>query len=325
MYDLKFIAKKINATIYQGDPSFSVSQVGDLSKVNSRSIVFINSKKFTENINFSTFGACLSSEDCLPNIKNCKNILLSKNPYHSFALLTNLFDNETSKEVDSMYRKVGHYYVGSGSVVSDLSKISKNVVIGCNCVIEDGVVIRENSTIDHNVTIYKNTAIGSNCKISSGTVIGSQGFGFSIDKDKNWHHISHLGSVVIGDSVNIGSNCSIDRGTLVTTTISNGVIIDNNVHIAHNVCIGEKTAIAGKAAIAGSTIIGKRCQIGGMSGIFGHLKITDDVIITPKSNIYRNINKPGTYSSLFPQLESSKWKKINILVSKIDKILSLKK
>jgi len=180
-------------------------------------------------------------------------------------------------------------------------------------------LIGDNSIIENNVVIYRNSKIGKNTFISSGVIIGSEGFGFAKQGSK-WIQISHLGKVVIGNDVSIGANSCIDRGTIEDTVISDNVIIDNSVHIAHNVFIGERTAIAAKVGIAGSSIIGADCQIGGMTGIFGHLKITDNVILSPKSNVYRDVKKPGTYSSIFPLIDHFNWKKISILISKLDKI-----
>ena len=65
-----------------------------------------------------------------------------------------------------------------------------------------------------------------------------------------------------------------------TPCIDDGVKLDNQIQIGHNVRIGAHTAMAACVGISGSTSIGKRCMIGGMVGIVGHLTICDDVAIT---------------------------------------------
>ena len=107
--------------------------------------------------------------------------------------------------------------------------------------------------------------------------MGSDGFGFAKSNGK-YVKIHQLGGLLIGNDVEVGAACCVDRGAIDNTVISNGVKLDNNIHIAHNVIIGENSAIAASCAIAGSTIIGKNFQMGGLSGVIGHLKICDDAV-----------------------------------------------
>jgi UDP-3-O-[3-hydroxymyristoyl] glucosamine N-acyltransferase len=67
--------------------------------------------------------------------------------------------------------------------------------------------------------------------------------------------------------------------------------------------------MAAMTGVSGSTVIGKRCMFAGQTGIVGHLSICDDVIVTGKTMISKNIDKPGTYSSGFPAEESGTWKR----------------
>jgi len=313
---IKSLLKILDADLHKGDFDFFVCSIKTSVQDNSDSIAFIDNKNITkESIKFKA-KSCITSSTFVDDLDHFQNILVSKNPRLSFARLTGLFSSNLSKKVDIK--------VAQNSFVDSGAELGKNVCIGNYCTIEKNVSIGDNTTIGHNVTIYSGSRIGSNVSISSGVIIGSQGFGFARD-DNYWVHIHHLGGVIIGDYSHIGSNTCIDRGTLDNTVIGNNVIIDNSVHIAHNVNIGHNTAIAAKVGVAGSTSIGKRCQIGGMVGIFGHLKICDNVVVTPKSNVYRSINSPGHYTSLFPILPHSLWKKVSILLAKLDKIRNLLK
>jgi len=315
---LQEVVSNINAKLFKGDMNFYISSIESSQNNFENTILYLRDKKYLKNIDKSKSKTCLVSIELIDFASNFDNIIVSENPSLSFALLTKLFKkNEVDLSLNKDFSNT--LSIGTGSQISENVKFGKNVSIGCNCVIEDGVLIGDNSIIENNVVIYRNSKIGNNTFISSGVIIGSEGFGFAKQGSK-WIQISHLGKVVIGNDVSIGANSCIDRGTIEDTVISDNVIIDNSVHIAHNVFIGERTAIAAKVGIAGSSIIGADCQIGGMTGIFGHLKITDNVILSPKSNVYRDVKKPGTYSSIFPLIDHFNWKKISILISKLDKI-----
>jgi len=321
-FTLGEVCLKIDAKIRKGNESYQVNSLKDIQNASKDSIVVFIDKKYLNLLKNTIANTCLTSEENVSLCSSFENIIISEDPQLSFALLTNIFYPRKLNFPGEKSKKFNNSpVIGIGSKIATNVMFGSNVSIGCNCTIEENVVIGDDTIIDHNCIVYSSTKVGSNCHISSGVVIGSQGFGF-VNYQKEWLQVKHIGDVEIGDNVYIGSNSTIDRGTLSNTVIHDKVIIDNLVHIAHNVSIGTGTAIAAKVGIAGSTKVGKRCMIGGMVGIFGHLNITDDVVITPKSNVYRDIKKPGRYSSLFPLIEHSLWKKISILITKLDKILN---
>ena len=308
------IAKIINARL-EGNPDLEISSLGSGNETKAKSIIFISSKKLIP-VNFSDYGAILTSEKLKKEFPNC-NILISSNPRLSFAELSKIFSDYPC-------------FIGLKSI-TPIKKITtgNNVSIGLNCffghnvVIEDNVVIGNNVIISHNSVICRDTIIGNNVNIGPGTVVGSEGFGNVRDENGSWVHIFHHGKVKIFDNVSIGSNCSIDKGTLKDTLIHEGVIIDNLVHIAHNVSIGENTAIAAKVGIAGSCVIGKRNMIGGMVGIVDHITTADDVIISATSTVNKDIKEPGTYTGIMPISYHASWKRIALWITKLDKIVKL--
>jgi UDP-3-O-[3-hydroxymyristoyl] glucosamine N-acyltransferase len=211
--------------------------------------------------------------------------------------------------------------------VSNLSTISANVVIEENVIIEEGVYIGPNSFIGPNCYLKKGSNISANCSLVQdvtfgefssvhfGSVLGSDGFGYA-PSNSGYQKIEQLGGLIIGDNVEIGSSCTIDRGALGDTQIHNGVKLDNQVHIAHNVSLGENSAIAACCAIAGSTLIGKNLQMGGLSGILGHLSICDDVLIGAHTLVTKNIDNPGNYVGIMPTQEQKDWAKSSIFIKK---------
>jgi UDP-3-O-[3-hydroxymyristoyl] glucosamine N-acyltransferase len=192
--------------------------------------------------------------------------------------------------------------VGENSVIADDVFIVPNCVIGDNCSIGNG------TRLVAAVTLVEDVVIGARCIVHPGAVIGCDGFGNAMS-ESGWVKVPQVGGVRIGDDVEIGANTTVDRGAIEHTVIENGVRLDNLVQIAHNVRIGEHSALAAMTGISGSTVIGKRCMFAGQTGTVGHLTICDDVIITGKSMVSKDISKPGTYSGGFPAEEAGTWKK----------------
>jgi UDP-3-O-[3-hydroxymyristoyl] glucosamine N-acyltransferase len=79
--------------------------------------------------------------------------------------------------------------------------------------------------------------------------------------------------------------------------------------------------VAGCAGISGSAIIGKRCMIGGMVGVAGHLTICDDVVITGKSFVSSSIRKRGYYSSGIPVDETPRFRKNAARFQRLDEFV----
>ena len=321
---LQEIANLIDGSI-EGDFSKEILGINSLDNADSNQISYIISEKYKESLIKSNAGAIIVDEKLK---KYCKsNAIVVKNVYLAYSILSHEFKQKQDITDLKYGNEIGYpsTHIASSVLIGKNVKIGINTIIHHNCVIEDNSSIGENCLIESNVTIQQGSVIGDNCIISPGSVIGSEGFGNARNFNKQWNPIAQLGNVIIGNNVSIGANTTIDRGSMTNTEIHDGVKIDNLIHIAHNVIIGEDTAIAAKTGIAGSTRIGKRCMIGGAVGIVGHLKITDDVVINATSTVNRNILKPGTYTSFMPIMAHSKWKKVSIWLTKLDKIASFMK
>jgi len=316
---IKRLSNLINA-IYDGDPNLDINFISSLSNPKKNGIIYI-SKINQLNLNIiENIGCILTNSEISKSLKNC-NLLISDNPRLSFALLTQIFKKANSFNYINEQKNISKNHIQIG----ENSSIGENFSYGLNVIIDDNVSIGNNVRLGHNVVLHNNTLIGDNVIIESGSIIGSEGFGNVQNLNKTWTHIEHLGSVVIHNNVQIGANCCIDRGTIDNTIIEKGVIIDNLVHIAHNVKIGENTAIAAKVGIAGSSTIGKRNMIGGMVGIVNHIRTVDDVIISATTTVNKDITEPGVYTGIFPISKHSKWKRIALWITKLDKIVKFLK
>ena len=322
-YSLENIASIIDGELI-GNPDQLVNTLSSLQKANKDSITFVSSKKFESLVSDCFAAAIIVRKDFKPS--DNKNYILVKDPYFAFAILSEMFDPiedmfegiDLSNNINPKAEVAESSKIYQGAVIADTAQIHENVLIapnvfvGPDCIVGEGTVIHANSTLMRSVTLGKNCIVQNNC------ILGSDGFGFAPSED-GYKKIHQLGRLIIGDDVEFGAGCTIDRGALEDTVIGNGVKLDNQVHIAHNVILGDNSAIAAKCAIAGSTRIGKNLQMGGLSGIIGHLEICDNVFIGAHTLITKSISKPGNYVGIMPAQEHTDWARSSVAIRKLSK------
>lgn len=289
------------------------------------SVTFISDKKFIPALSSCKAGVLLVNEALLSGYSG--DYILVEDPYLAFAKVSVLFDPEPR----------GTAGVHRTAVIEDFVTMGANVSVGANAVIGKGVVLENGCSIGSNVTIgeqchigedsiiysgvtlYHQVHMGKNCRIHAGTVLGSHGFGYA-NSQGEWHKISQIGRVIIGDDVEIGANCAIDRGAIEDTVIEDGVKIDNLVHIAHNVVIGAHSALAGQIGVSGSTHIGHHTMAGGQAGFAGHIKTAPGCVFTGQAMITGNVEKPGVYSSGIGYMPSKDWRKMVARLRRLDEL-----
>ena len=304
-FTLLELSKLINAKLI-GDGAAIVDNLSTIKNSNKTSLTFLSNKKYSKYIKTSEAKAFIVHQDFV-NEDDKKNFLVSEDPYLSYAMASKLFR--------PFYIDLNNSGIHSTATVSSDAKIGNNVSIGANVYIGPNCVIGDNSCIQPNVSLVCNVKLGSNCNIFPGTVLGSDGFGYAPTKN-GYVKIEQLGSLVIGDNVEIGAGCTIDRGALDDTIIHDGVKLDNQIHIAHNVDLGKNSAIAACCAIAGSTVIGENFRMGGLSGVLGHLSITDNVSVGAHTLITKNISEGGEYIGIMPAQNPKDWAKSSIFIKK---------
>ena len=304
-FTLLELSKLINAKLI-GDGEAIVDNLSTIKNSNKTSLTFLSNKKYSKYIKTSEAKAFIVHQDFI-NEDDKKNFLVSEDPYLSYAMASKLFS--------PFYNDLNNSGIHSTAIVSSDAKIGNNVSIGANVYIGPNCVIGDNSCIQPNVSLVCNVKLGSNCNIFPGTVLGSDGFGYAPTKN-GYVKIEQLGSLVIGDNVEIGAGCTIDRGALDDTIIHDGVKLDNQIHIAHNVDLGKNSAIAACCAIAGSTVIGENFRMGGLSGVLGHLSITDNVSVGAHTLITKNISEGGEYIGIMPAQNPKDWAKSSIFIKK---------
>ena len=303
-YTLSEIAEFTGSKIV-GNKSSVVNNIATLQNATKESISFLTNKKYQKYIKTTSANAVIVATNF--KIDNQKNYLVSEDPYLAYAKLTTLF----KKPIFEFDNPTIH----PSAVISNRSQIGNDVSIGANVVIGPDCIIGNHVIIKANCSIVQDVEIGEYSVIHNGSVLGSDGFGYAPSKD-GYIKIEQLGKLVIGRDVEIGASCTIDRGALDNTEIHDGVKLDNQIQIAHNVVLGENSAIAASCAIAGSTIIGKNFQMGGLSGVLGHLSVCDDVTVGAHTLITKSINKSGNYIGIMPAQNQKDWAKSSIFIKK---------
>ena len=163
--------------------------------------------------------------------------------------------------------------ISSQAVIAD-----KNVIIGNNVTIEEFAVIRENTVINDN------SIIRAGCKIAG------EGFEFKNTSEEVFH-VSHIGGVIIGESVEIQYNTCIDKAIYPwdNTVIGDHVKIDNLVHIGHAVKVDSRTMIVANSGIGGRVSIGEDVWIGFGATIRNGIHIGDRARTNMGSVVTRNV------------------------------------
>lgn len=310
---LEKLSNLINGELQNATVGKFVTSIAPLESALETDICFYDNVKLKSLLSSSKAGVVIMQEKYADIYSGAK--IIHPNPRYALAIISQHFA-----------KKQPNSGIHPSAVIGDNCTIAPNVVLGANVVIgdnvtlqsgvrvlpgsviEDDVFLGENTEIKPNVTIMHSSVLGENCIIHSGTVIGSDGFGYAPNEDV-YHKIFHLGRVILENNVEIGANTTVDRGTFGDTVICNGVKLDNQIQVAHNVRIGANTVIAGCTGIAGSSIIGENCQIGGSVGISGHLKIVDNVVITVKTLVAKDVLIAGVYSSSISAMPQVTWNK----------------
>ena len=292
-----------------GDPDAVVDRVAPLQDAGPGSISFLANPRYRRHL--GSTGATAVVLDAAAADECPVAALVCRNPYATYARIAQLLHPpppvtpgrhpsavvEAGADVDPSAWIGPHAYVAGGA------RIGARASIGPGSLLLEGASVGPDSRLVARVTLGAGVRIGSRCILHPGAVIGADGFGHAPDAGI-YVKVPQLGSVLIGDDVEVGANTTIDRGTIGDTVIDEGVKIDNQVQIGHNVRVGAHTVIAGCVGIAGSATIGKRCMLGGMVGVVGHLEICDDVALTGKTMVSSSITRPGVYSGALPADEA---------------------
>lgn len=308
-----------------GDASVRVTRIAPLDSAGPGDLVFITQSRYLERLGDTRASAVILAPaargaTALPRI-------VTDNPYAYFARVSALFNPppavkagvHRSAVVERTAKVAKGASVGANAVIAAGAVIGARAVVGAGCYVGEGAAVGADSRLHANVTLHHGCTLGERCIVHSGVVIGADGFGIAKDGDA-WVKIPQVGRVVIADDVEIGANTTIDRGALDDTVIEEGVKLDNQIQIGHNVRIGAHTAIAACTGIAGSAKIGRYCALGGAAMIYGHITIADRVNVSAGTLVMKSLDKPGTYTGVYPFQSHDKWLKNAAQLRQLDDI-----
>ena len=298
----------------RGDPDAVVDRVASLDAAGDGSVSFLANPQYRRHL--ADTGATAVVLDAASAADCTVAALVARNPYATYARIAQLLHPrptpapgchpsaivEPGADVDPTAS------VGAGAFVASGARIGPRASVGPGSLVLAGASIGADSVLVARVTVVDHSVIGVRCVLHPGSVIGGDGFGHAPDRD-GYVRVPQVGRAVIGNDVDVGCNSTVDRGAIGDTVVGDGVRIDNLVQIGHNVRVGEHTVIAACCGISGSTSIGRRCMIGGMVGIAGHLEIVDDVVLTGRTMVTASLRNAGVYSSGIPADEARRFRR----------------
>ena len=307
----------------RGDPDTRVDSIASLASAHAGSVTFLANPKLRPELAQTQATAVVldaKSVDACPVAA-----LVAVNPHATFARIATVLYPRPAAAAgihpsaliapDATVDPTAH--VGPFAVVGAKVSIAARAFVGPHSIIEEGVVVGEDARLVARVMLCHHVQVGARVVLQPGSVIGADGFGFANDSGR-WLAVPQVGSVILGPDVEVGCNTTIDRGAIGDTVLEEGVKLDNQIQIGHNCHIGAHSAMAACVGLSGSVTVGKRCMIGGMVGIVGHLSICDDVSVTGLTMVSHSITRPGVYSGGIPAEDARTWRRIVGRLKRID-------
>lgn len=315
-----------------GDPDLTIDNVAGLQNAGPRSLSFLSNPKFRKQLAATRAAAVvLRAEDAEGSPAAA---LISDNPYADYARMAAVIHPgpryapgvAASAVIAASAQISRSAHIGANVSIGDRSTIGENVYVGPGSVIGPDCSVGGDCRLVANVTLVRDVTLGLRGIIHPGVVIGADGFGNAMTPE-GWIKVPQLGGVRIGNDVEIGANTTVDCGAIEDTVIEDGVRIDNLCMIAHNVHIGAHTAMAAMSGISGSTTIGKRCLFAGQTGVVGHITICDDVVVSGKAVVSKDITEPGVYAASFTAEPAKEWsrkvarfRRLGQLIERVNKL-----
>lgn len=295
-FTLGDLARLGDAKLSDGaDSDFAVADIGPLSDAGSKSISFLDNKRYLAAFARSEAGAAVVSSKYAGQAPDGMALLISEKPYRSFALIAHVFYDEicappamhSRAEIDSSAK------IGDGCIVEAYVVVGPDAVIGNNVHLGPHAVVGRGVTVADQCQIGAHTSleccdIGPRTLLHPGVRIGQRGFGFDMDVD-GFIDVPQLGRVIIGADVEIGANSTVDRGAGPDTIVGDGCKIDNLVQLGHNVQLGKRCVLVAQSGIAGSSRLCDNVVIAAQVGVSGHLVVGEGAQVGAQAGVMRDL------------------------------------
>lgn len=297
------IARRVGADLVNAsDATRLVHDIAALDAAGAGHLSFLDNPKYVAAFEVTAADACIVHPRYADRAPTGVALLLSKDPYRSYALASQIFYPQEAHGAPA-YDTAGHIdprahvhptaKLGAGVTVEPGASVGEGVeigggtVIGSNAAIARGCTIGRDCFIGPNVTI-SHAHIGDRVMLHPGVCVGQDGFGFAMGLPRH-EKVPQLGRVIIQDDVEIGSNTTVDRGAGPDTVIGEGTKIDNLCQIAHNVVIGRHCVIVSQTGIAGSAKLGDFVVLAAQVGVAGHLTINSGAQLAARSGVTHDV------------------------------------
>jgi UDP-3-O-[3-hydroxymyristoyl] glucosamine N-acyltransferase len=309
-----------------GDSGITVDTVAGLQNAGPGSLSFLSNPGFRGQLASTQAAAVVLRAEDVDDSPVAS--LVSENPYADYARMAAIIHPpptyapgiDASAVVSPTAAVSPTAHIAANVSIGDRSTIGDNVYVGPGTVIGPDCAVADDCRLIANVTLVRDVRLGLRGILHPGVVIGADGFGNAMT-ESGWVKVPQIGGVRIGDDVEIGANTTVDCGAIEDTVIEDGVRIDNLCMIAHNVRVGAHTAMAAMTGISGSTTIGKRCLFAGQSGAVGHISICDDVVVSGKAVISKDITEPGVYAASFVAEPAREWSRKVARFRRLDQLV----
>lgn len=309
-FTLKELAELVGGRVI-GDENMEVTGLNGLREASETEIIFITDRKKAPLVSESRACAVIVPK----GVEGLdKAAIETDHPELASALIHNHFlkTEFIAKGISPMAHVGEQCEIPAEVSIAPMVCIGERVAIGREVTIHPGVVLEDDVKLGDgvvlhpNVTIMRGCVIGNRVIIHSGTVIGSDGFGYTPNREGKHVKRPQVGTVHIDDDVEIGANCCVDRAAFGVTRIRSGVKIDNLVQVAHNVDVGQDCILVSQSGIAGSTTLGRHVMIGGGASIAGHLTLEDGVMVAGRGGVH-NSQKKGAVVGGYPAFDAKQW------------------
>lgn len=295
-FRLAELARVAEATL--ADPRYAERRVIDVAPLEAAGpehLSFLDNRRYVDAFAESRAGACIVAPEHKDRAPADMALLLSDQPYRSYALAAQAFYPEPKKGaarhpaaiIDASADLGANCVIDAGAVIAGGVVLGAGCHVGPNAVIGEAVVIGPDCRIGAGATL-SHCILGARVVIYPGARIGQAGFGFALGTG-GMTKVPQLGRVIIEDDVEVGANSTIDRGSGPDTVIGAGTMIDNLVQIGHNVRLGKGCVIIAQAGVAGSTHIGDRAILAAQAGLIGHLTIGRGARIGAQAGVMRDV------------------------------------
>ena len=315
---LRDIADRLDCRL-EGDGDVEIVRVAPVRQAQHGDLTFVANPRYLAQLATTGASAVILGRAKADAAAPCA-VLRADNPYSAFARALALFAPPAAPAngIDPLSAVAGDATIGTDVSIGPFVTVGSRATIGArtiihpNVVVGSGVRVGEDCVIHAQVSIRERVVIGDRVTLHDGVVVGSDGFGFTRQKDGTHLKIPQNADVVIEDDVEIGANSTIDRPAIGETRISAGTKIDNLVHIAHGVSIGERVLLAAQVGIAGSTVVGNDVMMAGQCGVTDHVHIGERARVGAKSAVLGSV-EAGAFVTGHPAIEHRSWRKASIL------------